>query len=364
MTSDDSQATVPYDATVGDDILVADEEMLPQDEWNASYEQQVREEREKTPTLDSSTLKPTWKGRPPSQERGRDTVVRTTPETNRRHLRGGKSMRVYLERVDAAATLGEKSKDETKTTVAAATLGEKSSEEPETVVAALASLGEKLSIKEGDESVIAATLDHSSPRRLPEPELREETLKPRDEEPQESSNEKNATGVTISLTKTTVLEREVLESMAPIQIQLQEQPDLPLLDDDTLSFVGTGSIGATSGDILSEACSALTKTMYETHEDAQNALYNAADSLCQSITYYKSRTTGLEQTVASLENQQMEVQQKASTTEAELTDLRQEKKALEDALDEKNRSVEMWMSAKVKPRQKKKQNVYGRSEKT
>jgi chromosome segregation ATPase len=140
----------------------------------------------------------------------------------------------------------------------------------------------------------------------------------------------------------------MLEMMAQIQIQMQEQPDLPLLDDETLSFVGTGSIGATSGDLLSEACSALTETMYETHEDAQNALYNAADSLCQSITYYKTRTTGLEQTVASLENQQMEAQQKASLTEAELTDLRREKKALEDALDEKNKSVEMWMSAKVK----------------
>jgi uncharacterized protein with beta-barrel porin domain len=88
--------------------------------------------------------------------------------------------------------------------------------------------------------------------------------------------------------------------------------------------------------------------MYETHEDAQNALYNAADSLCQSITYYKNRTTGLEQTVASLENQQIEAQQKAKVIGAELTDLRREKKALEDALAEKNRSVEMWMSAKAK----------------
>jgi hypothetical protein len=84
-------------------------------------------------------------------------------------------MRVRLERIDAAATLGEKSKDETKTTVAAATLGEKSGDEPETVVTALAPLGEKLLAREEDESVIAATLDHSNPRTLPEPELREET---------------------------------------------------------------------------------------------------------------------------------------------------------------------------------------------
>jgi hypothetical protein len=84
MTSDESQTTVPYDTTVGDDMLIADEEMQPQDEWNASYEQQVREEREKTSTPESSTLKPKWKGRPPSQERGRDTVFRTTPETYKR----------------------------------------------------------------------------------------------------------------------------------------------------------------------------------------------------------------------------------------------------------------------------------------
>jgi DNA repair exonuclease SbcCD ATPase subunit len=44
----------------------------------------------------------------------------------------------------------------------------------------------------------------------------------------------------------------------------------------------------------------------------------------------------------------MEAQQKASITEAELTDLRRKKKVLEDALDEKNKSVEMWMSAKAK----------------
>jgi methyltransferase-like protein len=60
----------------------------------------------------------------------------------------------------------------------------------------------------------------------------------------------------------------------------------------------------------------------------------------------------LEQTVASLENQQMEAQQKAGTTEAELTDRRWEKKALEDALNEKNRSVEMWMSAKANAEEK------------
>jgi hypothetical protein len=91
---------------VGDDAPIADEEMQPQDEWNASYERQVREEREKTSTPEGATLKPTWKGRPPSQEQGRDTVPRTTPEGSRRHYRGEKSMKVLLERVDAAATLG------------------------------------------------------------------------------------------------------------------------------------------------------------------------------------------------------------------------------------------------------------------
>jgi hypothetical protein len=164
MTSDDSQTTVPYDATVGDDTLIADEEMPALDEWNVRYEQQVREEREKTPTPEGATSKPTWKGRPPSQERGRDTVIQTIPERNRRPIRGEKSMRVYLERIDAAATLGEKSKDETKTTVAAATLGEKSDDKPETVVTAIAPLGEKLSVRKEDESVVAATLDHSTPR--------------------------------------------------------------------------------------------------------------------------------------------------------------------------------------------------------
>jgi hypothetical protein len=122
-------------------------------------------------------------------------------------------MKVLLERVDAAATLGEKSKDETKTTVAAATLGEKSDDEPETVVTALAPLGEKLPATEEDESVIAATLDHSTPRTLSETELREETPEPRVEEPQELSSE-IATGVTSPLTKTTVLEKEMLETMA------------------------------------------------------------------------------------------------------------------------------------------------------
>jgi hypothetical protein len=70
MTSDESQTTIPNDIIEGDVTLIADEEMLPPDEWNASYKQQVREEREKTPTPEGSTLKPTWKGRPPSQERG------------------------------------------------------------------------------------------------------------------------------------------------------------------------------------------------------------------------------------------------------------------------------------------------------
>jgi hypothetical protein len=87
--------------------------------------------------------------------------------------------------------------------------GGKSRDEPETVVTAL----------------IAATLDHSTPRTLSEPELREETPQPRVEEPQEPSSE-IATGVTSPLTKTTVLEKEVLETMARIQIQMREQPDL------------------------------------------------------------------------------------------------------------------------------------------
>jgi DNA repair exonuclease SbcCD ATPase subunit len=305
-----------------------------------------KREREQTPKPESATSKPTWKGRPPSREQGQDTVIRTTPEKNRRHYRGEKSMKVYLERVDAAATLGAKSKDVTKTTVVAATLDEKSYDEPETVVTALAPLGEKLIAREEDESVIVATLDHSTPRTLSEPELREETPELRVEESREPSNE-IPTGMASPLTKTTVLEKEVLETMARIQVQMQEQPELPLLEEDTLSFMGTGSIGVASGDLLSEACSVLTGTMYKTHEDAQNALYNAADSLCQSITFYKNRTTGLEKTVASLEDQQTEAQQKASTAEAELANLRREKKALEDALDEKSRSVEAWMSAKT-----------------
>jgi hypothetical protein len=94
----------------------------------------------------------------------------------------------------------------------------KLSDEPETVMMALAPLGEKRPAKEDGESVIAATLDHSTPRVLLEPELREETPEPRVEEPQEPSEEKNTTGVTSPLTKTTVLEREVLETMARIQV--------------------------------------------------------------------------------------------------------------------------------------------------
>jgi hypothetical protein len=94
--------------------------------------------------------------------------------------------------------------------VAAATLGEKSDDEPETVVTALAILGEKLSARKEDGSVIAATLDHSTPRTLSETELREETPEPRVEEPQAASSE-TTTGVTSPLTKTTVLQKEMLE---------------------------------------------------------------------------------------------------------------------------------------------------------
>jgi hypothetical protein len=279
MTSDESQTTVPYDMIEGDDTLITDEEMLPPDEWNASYEQQAREERIHL-EADMERKASLSRKRTRHHDQG-------DPRDGQETYKGREVHKGLPRKIDAAATLGEKSKDEMKTTVAAATLGEKSRDEPEIVVTALAPLGEKLIVREEDQSVIAATLDHSTPRRSPDSELREETPELRVEEPQGPSYERNTTGVTSPLTKTTVLKKEVLETIARIQTQMQEQPDLPLLEDDTLSFMGTGSIGAASGDILSEACSAMTETRYETHEDAQNALYNATDNLCQSITYYK-----------------------------------------------------------------------------
>jgi hypothetical protein len=73
-----------------------------------------------------------------------------------------------------------------------------------------------------------------------------------------------------------MIEKEVMSTIAQFQSQLEKQPDLPLLDEDTTNFLDTESMGTTSADLFSDIYSAYAEPKFETHEDAQNALYVAA----------------------------------------------------------------------------------------
>jgi hypothetical protein len=65
--SDDSE-TIPYEANEEDTTLVADEKMVPQEDWSLSLEWQ--EEEQATPK-ESSGSRPFWKGkeRPPPRSK-------------------------------------------------------------------------------------------------------------------------------------------------------------------------------------------------------------------------------------------------------------------------------------------------------
>jgi predicted RNase H-like nuclease (RuvC/YqgF family) len=167
------------------------------------------------------------------------------------------------------------------------------------------------------------------------------------EEHPEPSSSSAAPAMTKPLTEATMIEKEVMSTIAQIESQLEERPNLQLLDLDTTSFLGIESMGTASADILSDIYSVYAEPKFETHEDAQNALYAAAGNLCQSITYYKPRTTSLEQTIATLEMHQQEAKMKAEETAAEIANLQREKDALKQTLANKQRSVEKRMAAKL-----------------
>jgi hypothetical protein len=69
LASEDSQTTIAYEVNEGDDKLVADEEIVPQDEWNQSFKQQAREEGKQFLPQESPGKLPTWKGGPPPKSR-------------------------------------------------------------------------------------------------------------------------------------------------------------------------------------------------------------------------------------------------------------------------------------------------------
>jgi chromosome segregation ATPase len=122
-------------------------------------------------------------------------------------------------------------------------------------------------------------------------------------------------------------------TLAQLETQIADQTDSPMLDDDFVNFLtNSESMAAMSGDLLSGAPSDLTELRYETHQQAQNTLYAAADSLCHSITYYKNKSSSLEETYMMLEKQQQEAEKQAKKTAEEMPGLQQEKRTLEKTL--------------------------------
>jgi chromosome segregation ATPase len=149
------------------------------------------------------------------------------------------------------------------------------------------------------------------------------------------------------LTRATITERDVMSALDAIESRLEEQPDFQLLDQDTTSFLESENMGTTSTDMFSDVYSVYIEPRFPTHEDAQNALYTAADSLCPSITYYKTRTASLKPTSTALELCQQEAERKAEEAASEIDNLRREKDALEQTLAEKQRAEVTWMAAKL-----------------
>jgi predicted nucleic acid-binding Zn-ribbon protein len=97
---------------------------------------------------------------------------------------------------------------------------------------------------------------------------------------------------------------------------------------------------------LSGVQSDLTELRFETHQQAQDALYASADSLCHIAEFYRKKTLSLEEANSKLEQQQQAAEKQAKKTTEELTNLRHEYRSLEQTLSEAQDAVSTWMEAK------------------
>jgi hypothetical protein len=90
-------------------------------------------------------------------------------------------------------------------------------------------------------------------------EVREENPAPEGfEEHLEPSTSSAVPAKTKPLTEVSLIEKDMLSTIAQIELQLRDEPDLQLCDLDTVGFYGSGSMG-TSADMLSDIYSVYTE---------------------------------------------------------------------------------------------------------